>query len=239
MPLELVDQKAPDSLPVYLVRGNALKESGADEAACAWAAANGFNGSPGAFLPIPGAGAELTGAFFGLGKDGGDPLAIGKLARTLPQGKWHLAARPGDPTLAAVALKLGAYAFTRYGAKATPEITFLLPEGADGAAAERIAAGAYLARDLANTPTNDLGPDDLEQAARELAKTHGAEFSSIVGDDLLAQNFPLIHAVGRASAVAPRLIDFRWGDEAAPKVTLVGKGVCFDTGGLDIKPPSS
>src|SRR5690606_14582181 len=121
----------------------------------------------------------------------------------------------------------------------TPEITFALPEGADGAAAERIAAGAYLARDLANTPTNDLGPDDLEQAARELAESHGAALSSIVRDDLLAQDFPLIHAVGRASAIELRLIDFRWGDETAPKVTLVGKGVCFDTGGLDIKPPSS
>src|SRR5690606_3670837 len=131
------------------------------------------------------------------------------------------------------------YAFTRYGTKATPAITFTLPAGADGAAVERIADGAYLTRDLANTPTNDLLPDELEAAARKLAESHGANVSSIVGDDLLAQTFPLIHAVGRASAVAPRLIDFSWGDPSAPKVTLVGKGVCFDTGGLDIKPPSS
>lgn len=239
MPLEFVDQEAADSLPVYLVRGNALKESGADETACSWAEANGFSGSQGALLPIPGNNGSLAGAFSGLGKEAADPLAIGKLARVLPAGKWHLATRPENPTLAAVALKLGAYAFTRYGAKATPAITFALPEGADGAAVERIAAGAYLTRDLANTPTNDLGPDDLEQAARDLADTHGAKFASIVGEDLLTQNFPMIHAVGRASATEPRLIDFTWGDESAPKVTLVGKGVCFDTGGLDIKPPSS
>lgn len=239
MPLELVAQKPSGSLPVYLVRGSMLKESGADETACSWAAANGFSGSPGSFLAIPGTNGALAGAFFGLGKDDSDPLLVAKLARTLPQGKWHFAVEAGNPTLAAVALKLGAYTFTRYGAKATPEITFTLPESADGATAERIAAGVYLTRDLANTPTNDLGPDDLEQAARKLAEAHGAEFSSIIGDDLLTQNFPLIHAVGRASAIAPRLIDFSWGDKSAPKITLVGKGVCFDTGGLDIKPPSS
>lgn len=239
MPLELVAQKPADSLPVYLVRGSNLQESGADETACAWGQANGFNGSAGALLPIPGVNGKLAGAFFGLGKNGSDPLAVGKLGRALPQGSWHFATQPDNPTLAALALKLGAYAFTRYGAKATPEITFTIPEGADGAAADYIAEGAYLARDLANTPTNDLGPDDLEAAARKLAERHGAEFSSIVGDDLLAKNFPLIHAVGRASAVAPRLIDFTWGKADAPKVTLVGKGVCFDTGGLDIKPPSS
>jgi len=239
MPLELVAQKPSDSLPVYLVRGSNLQESGADERACAWATSNGFNGSAGGVLPIPGTDGKLAGAFFGLGKNGSDPLAVGKLARALPEGKWHFATQPDNPTLAALALKLGAYAFTRYGTKATPAITFTLPAGADGAAVERIADGAYLTRDLANTPTNDLLPDELEAAARKLAESHGANFSSIVGDDLLAQNFPLIHAVGRASAVAPRLIDFSWGDPSAPKVTLVGKGVCFDTGGLDIKPPSS
>ena len=96
-----------------------------------------------------------------------------------------------------------------------------------------------LARDLINTPANDLGPAELEEAARELAAKHGASFRSIVGDDLLTQNFPLIHAVGRASPRAPRLIDITWGDASAPKITLVGKGVCFDTGGLDIKPDSA
>jgi leucyl aminopeptidase len=96
----------------------------------------------------------------------------------------------------------------------------------------------WLARDLINTPANDLGPAELEDAVRALAQRHGVECRAIVGDDLLAANFPLIHAVGRAAARAPRLVDFSWGDPAHPRVTLVGKGVCFDTGGLDIKSDS-
>ena len=102
----------------------------------------------------------------------------------------------------------------------------------------RMAEAASLARDLINTPSNDMGPEELAQAAETLAKRFGASFNSIVGDDLVAQNFPLIHAVGMASTRAPRLIDLAWGDPSHPKVTLVGKGVCFDTGGLDLKPSS-
>src|SRR6201746_1472890 len=101
-----------------------------------------------------------------------------------------------------------------------------------------MAEAATLARDLINTPSNDMGPEELAQAAKQLAARFGANFSCIVGDDLTRQNFPLIHAVGMASPRAPRLIDFSWGDPAHPKVTLVGKGVCFDTGGLDLKPSS-
>jgi leucyl aminopeptidase len=96
----------------------------------------------------------------------------------------------------------------------------------------------FLARDLINTPANDMGPAELAEAARLLAEHHGAKFSQIVGDALLKANYPLIHAVGRASPRAPRLIDFSWGPKNAPKVTLVGKGVCFDSGGLDLKPSS-
>ena len=101
-----------------------------------------------------------------------------------------------------------------------------------------MAEAAALARDLINTPSNDMGPEELAQAAQHLAKRFGANFNCIVGDDLTRQNFPLIHAVGMASSRAPRLIDLTWGDPAHPKVTLVGKGVCFDTGGLDLKPSS-
>ena len=101
---------------------------------------------------------------------------------------------------------------------------------------ERVIGGCFLARDLVNTPVNDMGPTELENSLRELARAHGATVSKVEGDDLLTGNFPMIHAVGRASASAPRLLDLAWGDKDAPKVTLVGKGVCFDTGGLDIKP---
>ncbi|WP_011583261.1 MULTISPECIES: leucyl aminopeptidase family protein [Chelativorans] len=235
MPLNLTDRKVPASLPVYVAAGGALEESGADAAACAWARSHGFSGAEGAVLTFPSRDGALAGAFFGIGGNGSSPLIYGKLARALPGGDWHFAVPPKDPQLMAVALLLGGYAFTSYGAKPTADIRFLVPEGASADEARRVAAGVFLARDLVNTPTNDLGPDALERAARELAETHGAAFASVVGENLLQQNFPMIHAVGRASAIAPRLMDMRWGKENAPKVTLVGKGVCFDTGGLDIK----
>jgi leucyl aminopeptidase len=110
------------------------------------------------------------------------------------------------------------------------------PDGVDVAAISRMAEAAMLARDLINTPSNDMGPEELALAAGELASRYGATFSCIIGEDLRRRNFPLIHAVGMASSRAPRLIDFTWGDPGHPKVTLVGKGVCFDTGGLDLKP---
>ena len=112
------------------------------------------------------------------------------------------------------------------------------PDGVDVADIARMAEAAALARDLINTPSNDMGPEELAQAAQALAARFGASFNCIVGDELVTQNFPLIHAVGMASTRAPRLIDLTWGDPAHPKVTLVGKGVCFDTGGLDLKPSS-
>src|SRR5436190_1953752 len=120
-------------------------------------------------------------------------------------------------------------------------VKLVLPDGVDGEELSRIAEGVMLARDLINTPANDMGPADLEAAAKALGKQHGARFRSIVGDALLKQNFPLIHAVGRAADAtrAPRLIELRWGKPGDPKVTLVGKGVCFDTGGLDLKPESA
>jgi leucyl aminopeptidase len=111
-----------------------------------------------------------------------------------------------------------------------------LPEGADRAEAERVVRAAWLARDLVNTPTSDMGPDALHAVAERVARAGGAAFEAIVGDELLRQNYPLIHAVGRASNQAPRLLHLSWGAAEAPRVALVGKGVCFDTGGLDIKP---
>ncbi|RUV51580.1 leucyl aminopeptidase family protein, partial [Mesorhizobium sp. M7A.F.Ca.MR.228.00.0.0] len=164
--------------------------------------------------------------------------AFGALSKALPEGDWHFASAPAEPDLAATALLLGGYVFTRYGKKPGKALRFGLPAGVDAGRVGRIADGVFLTRDLVNTPTSDMGPEDLEQAVRTLAARHKAEVSVVKGDDLLDRNFPMIHAVGRASAGAPRLIDMRWGQQGAPKVTLVGKGVCFDTGGLDIKPSS-
>lgn len=237
MPVELVETKSRTALPVYLVASGGLGSTGLSPSSVAWASANGFSGEAGRTLIVPGEDGALAGALFGTG-DGGGALAVGALARALPEGDWHFAAEPAWPNLAAIALALGGYVFTRYGKKPGKALRFALPAGADAAHVRRIADGVFLARDLVNTPTSDMGPDELEKAARTLAAAHKAEVSVIKGDDLLKQNFPMIHAVGRASTGAPRLIDMIWGSPDAPKVTLVGKGVCFDTGGLDIKPSS-
>jgi leucyl aminopeptidase len=156
----------------------------------------------------------------------------------LPARTYRFAEAPPDARLAALAFALGSYRFARYRKADEPMARLELPAGVDGDDLTRIAEGVFLARDLINTPANDMGPAELEEAARTVASRHGASFSTIVGEDLLKQNFPLIHAVGRAADRAPRLLDMIWGDPSHPKITLVGKGVCFDTGGLDIKPDS-
>ena len=240
MAIELLDSPAAASLPVRLVAKGAIEASGLEPVALAWAKANAFDGEAGKVLVLPGNAGGIGGALFGAGNGEGAfaPLAAGALAKGLPAGDWHFASVPPAADLALVGLLLGGYVFTRYGKKDGPALRFAVPEGVDRPRIERLAEGVFLARDLVNTPTNDMGPDALEAAVRALGACHGAEVSAIVGDDLLAADFPMVHAVGRASTTAPRLIDLRWGAGDAPKVTLVGKGVCFDTGGLDIKPSS-
>ncbi len=235
MPIELIDKKSRTSRPIQMVSAGGL--AGLDPRAAAWAKANGFSGEAGRVLLVPGEDGSVVSALFGAG-DGANSaaLAAGALAKILPEGDWHFAAPPGNPTLATLGVLLGSYVFTRYGKKPGKAIRLARPAGADADYLRRAADGVFLARDLVNTPTNDMGPDDLEQAARTLARRHKAKVTVTKGDDLLAKNFPMIHAVGRASDTAPRLIDMVWGDRNAPKVTLVGKGVCFDTGGLDVKP---
>ena len=201
-----------------------------------------FEPKPGQFLLLPGADGALAGVLFGLeaaDRLDEDRFLPGRLPGLLPAGTYRFANAPHDTRLGCLAFALGSYRFTRYRKAETNGAQLEIPESVDGDDLSRIAEGVALARDLINTPANDLGPAELEEAARALAAKHGASFRSIVGDDLLKQNFPLIHAVGRASPRIPRLIDFTWGDANAPKITLVGKGVCFDTGGLDIKPDSA
>ncbi|TPM39061.1 leucyl aminopeptidase family protein [Mesorhizobium sp. B2-3-4] len=238
MPVELVEEKSNTALPVYIVPRDGLDMAGIPAAALAWSRANGFSGEAGRTLVIPAENGALGGALFGVG-NGEGALAMGALAKALPEGDWFFASTPAEPELAAIGLALGGYVFTRYGKKPGKALRFELPAGVNARRVRRIADGVFLARDLVNTPTSDMGPDDLETAVRTLAAAHQADVSVIKGDDLLERNFPMIHAVGRASADAPRLIDMTWGQKDAPKVTLVGKGVCFDTGGLDIKPSSS
>ncbi|MBA4037515.1 MAG: leucyl aminopeptidase, partial [Bradyrhizobium sp.] len=162
----------------------------------------------------------------------------GALPGLLPPGVYRFANAPHDARLATLAFALGSYRFGRYRMNETPAVRLVPPDDVDIADIARMAEAAALARDLINTPSNDMGPEELAQAAQALAARFGASFNCIVGDELVSQNFPLIHAVGMASTRAPRLIDLSWGDPSHPKVTLVGKGVCFDTGGLDLKPSS-
>ncbi len=163
---------------------------------------------------------------------------FGALATRLPAGTYKLGeTAPVSPTDAAVAIGLGTWRFERYRSKkAKAGAKIVWPPGADKVRASAFVEAICLARDLITTPSSDMGPAELAEAAQALGKAHKAKVHVIVGDDLLKQNYPMVHAVGRASSRAPRLIDLVWGRESDPKVTLVGKGVCFDTGGLDLKP---
>ncbi|MDO8396323.1 MAG: leucyl aminopeptidase family protein [Bradyrhizobium sp.] len=206
-----------------------------------FALANGFAAKPGACLTLPSADGHIAQVLFGLEDETSksrDLFRPGALPGLLPPGVYRFANAPHDARLAALAFALGSYRFSRYRKNDLPNVRLVPPEGVDIADIARMAEAATLARDLINTPSNDMGPEELALAAAKLAKRFGADFSAIVGDELTRQNFPLIHAVGMASSRAPRLIDFTWGDPGHPKVTLVGKGVCFDTGGLDLKPSS-
>lgn len=206
-----------------------------------FATASGFAAKPGACLALPAPDGLIAQVLFGLEDEGAksrDPFRPGALPGLLPAGVYRFANAPHDARLAALAFALGSYRFGRYRKADRPDVRLVPPDGVDVAEITRIADAAMLARDLINTPANDMGPEELAAAAQALAAEFGASFNCIVGDALKAQNFPLIHAVGMASNRAPRLIDIGWGDPVHPKVTLVGKGVCFDTGGLDLKPSS-
>jgi leucyl aminopeptidase len=232
-----------DAVPIWFVTAanyhDVRKVLGAES--CAFADAAGFEPKAGRHLILPGKNG-LGGIFFGLedGDEAKDAFLAGRLAQDLPDGVYRFANEPHDARLAALALALGLYRFTRYRKAEARAVKLELPQSIDRDDLQRIVEAVTLARDLINTPANDMGPAQLEQAARKLAARHSATIGAIVGDELLEKNFPLIHAVGRAAG-APRLIDMTWspdsrGDAAHPRVTLVGKGVCFDTGGLDIKP---
>ena len=206
----------------------------------AFADAAGFEPKPGQYLALPGEGG-LGGILFGIeaADDAKDLFLPGRLSQLLPDGIYRFASDPHDARLAALAFALGTYRFTRYRKAEARKVKLDLPQSVDREDIERIVEAVTLTRDLVNTPANDMGPAELEDAVRTLAARHSADVSAVVGDDLLSENFPLIHAVGRASDRAPRLIDMKWGETDHPRVTLVGKGVCFDSGGLDIKPDAS
>jgi leucyl aminopeptidase len=232
-----------EAVPIVFVAAATFDQAIAniDDRERAFVRAAGFEPKPGQHLLVPAADGRLAGVLFGVENTGAtmkDPFRPGSLASLLPPGAYRFANAPHDARLAALAFALHAYQFTRYRKGEAREARLIVPDGVDGSDLTRIVEGVTLCRDLINTPSNDMGPAELEDAARTLAKRHSATIA-VVNGDALAEGFPLIQAVGAGSPRAPRLIDMTWGKESDPKVTLVGKGVCFDTGGLDIKPESA
>lgn len=225
----------PSVTPVHLVGEGKEEALSLSASQRAWVKAHGFTGQRGKLLALPHENGEVALYLFGIGAVADrSPFVAGVAAAALPAGNYRLQGEVDDQTAASIGFRLGAYRFDRY-RQAKPGPVLVLSEDADAAEVERQVVAATLARDLVNTPSSDLGPNALHDAIERFAADRGMSFKAIVGDALLEQNFPMIHAVGRASAQAPRLLDLAWGDESHPKVTLVGKGVTFDTGGLDIK----
>jgi len=242
MAFSLIDDTT-GAVPVAVVSKNGLAawREKADPRERDWVAATGFTGEAGKLALVPGADGKLGRALVGHGDDEVAMWGLAGLSEKLPEGRYRLDGPPpgADPSRLALGWALGTYAFTRYREKKKPgDATLVWPEGSDRGLVERLAAGVFLARDLANTPASDMGPEEFAAIATRVAHQAGATCRVIAGDELLAANYPTIHMVGRASDRAPRLVDIVWGEANAPKVTLVGKGVCFDTGGLDLKPAS-
>jgi len=245
-PMPCFAESPNEAIPVWPITTDDFESwsKGLSSAQKAWVSAQQFTGKRGSSLLIPADDGTIAGAAFGLGQEGAEGRIFGTLAFTLPPGTYRIEPVAGtelDQERVALGWLLGSYAFDLYKSEPKREPARLVaPDGVDAARVERMAAGMCLARDLINTPAQDMGPDMLEAAVRAVAKTAGAKVETITGDDLLDQNYPMIHTVGRAAAQDPRLIDLRWsGPNAKTSITLVGKGVCFDTGGLDIKPSAS
>ncbi|MGI3169459.1 leucyl aminopeptidase family protein [Pseudooceanicola sp. C21-150M6] len=232
LPLHVIE---PDGLEGWLAAATATEAT--------WVRASGFSGAMGETLLVSDGNGAPKMALAGYGSAASrrrGRFALAAAAVALPDGDYRLDQVPSGFAAEEEALGwlLAGYVFDRYRVQKHPTARLVAPQGTDAPRLEAIAAGEALTRDLINTPASDMGPEELEAAARELARAQGATIEVISGETLLDRNFPMIHAVGRASPRAPRLIDMRWGS-AGPKLTLVGKGVCFDTGGLDIKPSAS
>ncbi|MBT6119443.1 MAG: leucyl aminopeptidase family protein [Rhodospirillaceae bacterium] len=230
------------TVPVLPIAETELKDWAAKQPARVrrWVESADFNAAPHRLCPIPDGEGGLDRVLLGVDPD--DPIhRYSSLPEKLPPGRYRIEAKltGKEATGAAIGFGLGAYRFTRYRADDRPLRKLVWPAGADRSQVLRVLEATFLVRDLINTPANDMGPAELAAAARKLARRHKAKCTVLIGDALLKKNYPTIHMVGRASDQAPRLVDMVWGKASDPKVTLVGKGVCFDTGGLDLKTAAS
>ena len=240
----LLSADLADSRPLWVVTEGELPSWLASQPApaVAWVRAHGFQAERHRVLSLPSANGGIAGAVAGLGalaaaRDLNLWHAAG-LSDRLPAQSWHLATPLPEPAATRLLLGwlMGAYRMSRYrldGSEPTRAV-LVPPAAADLEYADAAARASALARDLINTPANDLGPEELAEAAIDLARSHGARCQVLTGGELAG--YPMLRAVGAASAREPRLADLHWGERTAPRVTLVGKGVCFDTGGLDLKP---
>ncbi|MGI9356831.1 MAG: leucyl aminopeptidase family protein [Rhizobiaceae bacterium] len=234
-PTEHFSSQGKSATPIHCVRKDNVRglAKAHGERVARWAKVNGFEAREGSILIVPDINGRAEMVLFGCDDD--SRLTHAGLARKLPEGRYSFAG-DRDATLDPLFWAMGGYDFTRYRKPKAKAPTLACRPNAESV---RIAEGVYMARDLINTPAGDMGPDALEAAVRQLAKHHKAKVTVIKGDKLVDGNFPMVHAVGRASAQAPRVIDVNWGKTKNPKITLIGKGVTFDTGGLNIKPGSS
>lgn len=238
----LLSTRSPGCIPIIPVLENQFEAwlERQDNFLRDWLTATGFKVKPGSFNLIPAPNGKLRAVVVCI-QSGDDLWALGGLPTALPEGDYYLDATFESRQLARLTLGwvLGAYQFTRYKNPKRAMARLALDPARDGNPIRRHAEAVGLVRDLINTPAEDMMPEHLAEVVQGLGQEFGASVEQIVGDDLLAQNYPVIHAVGRASVHPPRLIDLRWGDPTHPKVTLLGKGVCFDSGGLDLKPSSA
>lgn len=238
---DLLLEPGTPAVPIKLIAAESDLEA-LDAAQRRWVEARGWTPAQGAVLTLPGEDGSIGAVLLATGGEDWAvtaPMLTGVLPGALPPGDYRFDAKLPDPELGALGFLAGAYRFTRYKTSNGKEPSRLIrPEGADRGQVLALAEALYYGRDLINTPASDLGPAELEASARELATAFGGSVKVTEGLSLLSDNFPMIHAVGRASDRLPRLIDLHWGSEHAPKVTIVGKGICFDTGGLNIKPGS-
>ena len=231
-------EAATDAVPISVFDETGLKTwlAGQPPEIGAWVQSTGFEAKAGSFCPVPGADGKVGRILCGRDRETPNLWRVAALPEQLPAADYVLKSG-ADPAQAALGWMLGAYRFDRYKTAERKRRPILgLPGGIDRERLIATVEAIYLARDLINTPAEDMKPSDLAAAAQAVAERYGAEIRIAVGEDLLKQNYPAIHAVGRAAADAPRLIDLTWGEPDLPKVTLVGKGVCFDSGGLDVKP---
>lgn len=238
IPLHLVGEEAFDS---WITQQTSVTQT--------WLKAHAFRGERNKLVLLPNTQGELAQVVFGLGKRNKDETLNlwqgAALADRVPEGIYQLATllSPAEASQFALGWEYAQYKFDRYKKSDKKpaergQRVLIAPSGVEVSAVQKHSAACLLARDLINMPANDLTPFALAQAVVDVAQANGASVRRYMGSELLKGNFPTVHAVGRAGAVAPELVDFEWGDAAHPRVTLVGKGVCFDSGGLDIKPPS-